>query len=104
MRWGRRNKRGRFWERRGDGTRAERGVLVDALFLFEVARFEGDRKRHWEGDDICSICQAGGARTDEGTVPSRNLRGAPWAAAAVGWVIQQGGSEQGAWWDAPMSR
>jgi hypothetical protein len=62
VRRGRRNKRGRFWERRGDRTRAERGILVDALFLFEGARFEGNRKRHWEGDDIYSICQAGRGR------------------------------------------
>ena len=55
-------RRGRFWERGGDRKRAERGVLVDALFLFEGASFEGGRKRHWEGNDICSVCQAGQER------------------------------------------
>jgi len=39
---GRRNKRGRFWEGGGDLTRAECGVLVNALFLFEGACLEGD--------------------------------------------------------------
>jgi hypothetical protein len=33
-------------------------------------------------------------RTDEGVVPSRNFRGGFWAAAAVGWVVQQGESSK----------
>jgi hypothetical protein len=43
-------------------TCAEHRVLLDAFFLFEGTRFKGDRKRHWKGDDIYSICQAGRKR------------------------------------------
>jgi hypothetical protein len=63
VRGGRRSgKRDRFWKRRRGRTRAECGVLVYALFLFEGARLEGDGKRHWEGDDICLHCQANRGR------------------------------------------
>lgn len=58
MRRSGRNEGCRFWEWGGEGMRAECGVLFDALFLFEGAGLEGERKRHRTRDNIYSFCQA----------------------------------------------
>ena len=57
MRRSRRKEGCRFGEWGGNRTRAECGVLFDALFLFEGASLEGERKRHWAGYKIYSLCQ-----------------------------------------------
>ena len=51
--------------------RAECGVLFDALFLFEGASLEGERKRHRAGNNIYSLCQAD---REYGRMRRRHLR------------------------------
>jgi hypothetical protein len=52
-----RSEKGRFGEWGGDWTRAECGILINAFFLFEGASFEGNRKWHWEGDNVYALCK-----------------------------------------------
>ena len=52
MRWSGRDEGRRFWEWGGDRTRAECGVLFNALFLFEGMSLEGERKRYRRRDNI----------------------------------------------------